>query len=260
MPDDIQQRILDAAANSFRLRGYTGTSINVICKAACVSPATLYRYFTDKKALFDATGVKENTQNPRRQEILDAALEVFSRRGYHGATMAEIATAAGLSRATLYAQFPTKEILLGELLKENPVIKHIQHMSQRSDRGEVENGTLFEELNKLALEFLQMFMDNRRLALYRLIIAEGSHHVPLRRAFHQMQTNGVQFFSRFLADRLPDLDDPEFAARLFVGNLIGFIVTQHFVPGTELSTYPIEMIAYRATQGFLFGVQNSCKK
>ncbi len=43
-----------------------------------------------------------------RQRIVDAAGPVFSRKGYHGATMQEIAEAAGYSPAALYNYFPKK--------------------------------------------------------------------------------------------------------------------------------------------------------
>jgi AcrR family transcriptional regulator len=50
--------------------------------------------------------------DPRRQEIVDAAFEVFMRYGYRRATMQDIATRVGLSRPTLYLTFPNKEAIL----------------------------------------------------------------------------------------------------------------------------------------------------
>lgn len=47
----------------------------------------------------------------RKDQILDAGLEVFGRYGYGKATMQEIAAAVGISRAALYQHFRTKEEL-----------------------------------------------------------------------------------------------------------------------------------------------------
>lgn len=47
----------------------------------------------------------------RRDRILDAALRVFSERGFHGATTRELAKAAGVSEALMFRHFPTKEDL-----------------------------------------------------------------------------------------------------------------------------------------------------
>ena len=51
----------------------------------------------------------------RRVAILDAAKEIFSRKGYQGATMEEIAARAELSPATLYLYFNNKSELYASL-------------------------------------------------------------------------------------------------------------------------------------------------
>ena len=53
----------------------------------------------------------------RRATILDAALEVFSRGGYHGSSIDEIAQAAGISKALIYEHFGSKKELHGSLLE-----------------------------------------------------------------------------------------------------------------------------------------------
>ncbi|MGN9811856.1 TetR/AcrR family transcriptional regulator [Micromonospora sp. BQ11] len=47
----------------------------------------------------------------REQQMLDAAVRVFSRRGYHAASMDEIADDAGISKPMVYAYLGTKEEL-----------------------------------------------------------------------------------------------------------------------------------------------------
>ena len=47
----------------------------------------------------------------REQQMLDAAVRVFSRRGFHAATMDEIAEDAGISKPMVYAYLGTKEEL-----------------------------------------------------------------------------------------------------------------------------------------------------
>jgi AcrR family transcriptional regulator len=47
----------------------------------------------------------------REQQMLDAAVAVFSRRGYHAASVDEIATAAGISKPMVYAYLGSKEQL-----------------------------------------------------------------------------------------------------------------------------------------------------
>ncbi len=63
----------------------------------------------------------ETTERPareeRRREILDAAFEEFTSKGYTGASMEAIARRARASKETLYAWFENKETLFNTLLK-----------------------------------------------------------------------------------------------------------------------------------------------
>lgn len=57
------------------------------------------------------------TAEERRAEILDAALHVFSARGYHPSSIDEIAQAAGVSKALIYEHFASKEELHVSLIE-----------------------------------------------------------------------------------------------------------------------------------------------
>lgn len=57
-------------------------------------------------------------QKRNRATILEAALDVFSQNGFRGATVDQIAKAAGLSKPNLLYYFPSKEAIFTELLSE----------------------------------------------------------------------------------------------------------------------------------------------
>jgi AcrR family transcriptional regulator len=52
----------------------------------------------------------------RRSAILRYAMESFATRGYHGTSIDDLASAAGISKALVYAQFPTKQALHAEVI------------------------------------------------------------------------------------------------------------------------------------------------
>lgn len=53
----------------------------------------------------------------RRQEISDAAVRVFNRMGYQGASLTAVAAELGVDRATLYYYFSSKEQLFDEIVR-----------------------------------------------------------------------------------------------------------------------------------------------
>ena len=54
----------------------------------------------------------------RREQILDVAVEVFARNGFHGASMNDVAEAAGVTKPVLYQHFDSKQDLYMALLEE----------------------------------------------------------------------------------------------------------------------------------------------
>jgi AcrR family transcriptional regulator len=75
----------------------------------------------------------------RRRVILDAALDVFARRGYHAASIDEIAHAAGISKALIYEHFPSKRDLHVSLLEMHvhEIFGRLADSAATSEPGEV---------------------------------------------------------------------------------------------------------------------------
>ncbi len=53
----------------------------------------------------------------KRRQILEAAVRVFARSGYHGARVGDIAEEAGVAHGLLYHDFPSKEEVLAPHLR-----------------------------------------------------------------------------------------------------------------------------------------------
>lgn len=67
----------------------------------------------------------------RPDEILDAALEEFTARGFDAARMEDIAKRAGLSKAAIYLYFPSKVAVLEALIEARvgPLARGVQSLS-----------------------------------------------------------------------------------------------------------------------------------
>jgi TetR/AcrR family fatty acid metabolism transcriptional regulator len=55
----------------------------------------------------------------KRKTLLDAAVRVFARTGYHGSRVGDIAEEAGVAHGLLYHYFPSKEEVLQTIFREN---------------------------------------------------------------------------------------------------------------------------------------------
>src|SRR5215217_7462235 len=95
--------------------GLAGLSMDELAAAAGVSRATLYRLFGNQQHLLQQLGLQPPPTV--RSRILDTALELVGRHGLAELSMDELATRAGVSRATLYRLFPGKEALFAELVR-----------------------------------------------------------------------------------------------------------------------------------------------
>lgn len=112
---------------------------------------------------------KTRIQRRNTRAILDAALDVFSKHGFRGATVDQIAQAAGLSKPNLLYYFPSKEAM------------HIALMNELLDtwldpmRALDPDGDPVEELLNYALRKLDMARDlPRESRLFANEIVQGA--------------------------------------------------------------------------------------
>jgi AcrR family transcriptional regulator len=90
----------------------------------------------------------------RREELLDAALQVFSLEGYSGASMAQVAAIVGISVAGLLHHFPSKiSLLMGVLQRRDEVNQRIadQVRAEKSLSGLLGSLRAFTILNAESL-------------------------------------------------------------------------------------------------------------
>ncbi|MGC7872788.1 TetR family transcriptional regulator [Desulfosporosinus sp. SYSU MS00001] len=126
----------------------------------------------------------KKTVEERRQDILEAALKVFSENGYKGATTAEIARQAGVAEGTIFRHFATKKELLTAVL-EPKIVEGLIVLDQEKRESSPE-------------EFFRCFLKNRlelmqeNAGLFRLMFAEAQYHSEVREAlFHGILGPGI---------------------------------------------------------------------
>jgi AcrR family transcriptional regulator len=96
--------------------------------------------------------------HPRREQVLRAAVRVFSERGYRATSMNDLADAVGLSKPALYHYVRSKEDLLVQLYEQ------VMRESLRSVRATAEaDREPVELLREVLIERVAYTCENRRL-------------------------------------------------------------------------------------------------
>lgn len=79
--------------------------------------------------------IQELVTAARRKQILDAATQVFAEKGFHRATIKDIAGKAGIADGTIYTYFASKtEVLLGILHRLNESTEREQQLTLESEQ------------------------------------------------------------------------------------------------------------------------------
>ena len=159
----------------------------------------------------------------KRAAILDAAARMFTRLGFEGASMDQIAAEAGVSKLTVYSHFGDKEALFGEAVR-------LVCDSLMPDGLFVADpaAPLRSQLVDIARAFFAMITSEEALATHRMMMNPGGDE-RLRQLFWQAGPERVQHaFAALLEARAAELDIPDLgrAARQFFALLKGDLHTR----------------------------------
>ncbi len=175
----------------------------------------------------------------KAQAILDGALEVFTTQGYASASMARIATAAGVSKPTLYSYFQDKEGLFVAL---------IHYLTQDNSKllvklTTVKTGLPPDQVMRQIIKFaLKDSAQNKNfLTLMRLIIGESERFPHLAQTFvREVSKPMLEHLSAYLGSHPQlNLPDPMVAARMVAGTVVHYLITQEIMHGDEI--FPMDV-------------------
>lgn len=115
----------------------------------------------------------------RRKQVLDAAACCFSRSGFHGASMAEISKAAGMSAGHIYNYFDSKDAIIFAFVEQNMerVSVLMQDLAQQDDP--------LQSLIDNAGDHVREAMDRTVWALPMEIFSEASRNPVIAAKLHE---------------------------------------------------------------------------
>lgn len=159
----------------------------------------------------------------RRQLIIQAALTLFSQKGFRGTTTREIAREAGVSEATIFKHFATKEALYSAIIDAKAhaeeVLEAAREAAATRDDARVLTAVATTILSRVEKD--PAFM---RLLLYSAL--EG--HALSEMFFGTQVRRTHQFLTDYLASRIGEgafrAVDPLLAARGFIGTVVHYLL------------------------------------
>jgi AcrR family transcriptional regulator len=99
------------------------------------------------------TSRRRQKQEQTRLRLLEGAAQVFARRGYHAATLEEVASEVGLTKGAVYSNFESKEALFLALV-DIEIAKRVQEIGRVvGARGSLES--LAEEAERQFQRFVR---------------------------------------------------------------------------------------------------------
>jgi len=120
------------------------------------------------------------TDSRKRQQILDGARQVFLEHGYDGASVNDIVRAAGVSKGTVYAYFPSKERVFEALVFEDRRRQAERLVEFADDKREPD-----EVLRQLGISLMRMLTEPRSIAYIRIVIAATAKFPEVGRMFYE---------------------------------------------------------------------------
>ncbi len=202
---------------------------------------------------------REQSRANTRERMLAAARVAFARSGFHGASVEEIASEAGLSTGALYSNFEGKEDLF-LVLMEREIDEHAREVAEavranasvaeRAAGGARQWMSTIEREPELLLLFMEFWAYGVRDPAVRPKVAE--RFAQVRRTLTELIAEGARDFDLELAlpaeqlaiaiDALADgiarqkLADPEAIPDELMGTVIGLLLAGATRPGPRKDT------------------------
>jgi len=182
-----------------------------------------------------------------RDDILDAAAQVIRQKGFHGASMSDIAEAVKLQKASLYHHVSSKQEILLALLD-----RALEMLFEQIDIIAKQPIPADEKLRQMVQVYLRLLADNSDLSAVLLFEhrslepAQHKRHIPNRDRFEALWRDTLEDGVR---DGLFTCSDTALATRALMG-VLNWTLTW-YRPSGPLS---IEQIADQYTALMLNGL------
>lgn len=171
-----------------------------------------------------------------KEKILDTALELFSQRGYDGASVRDIARAVGIRESSLYNHFENKRAIFDEIVdfclqQSEAYFRESALPFDLGDDPSVYRGIGMEHLQELIERTFRFFFDDSWNVRFRRLLLVSQYAEPrCRELFRQLYRDKCVHMQAYIFSALMDAgeirrEDPLAVAAEFHGPMLMWILT-----------------------------------
>ena len=198
-------------------------------------------------------GRRQGPSEERRAAIIQAAEDVFTEQGYHGASIREIARRADVSSALLYWFFPSKAKLFSGMLLAR--IDALGVLELPPDVLDVPPDIL---LPRLVRGFVTAIAQETQVRIIKLVLRESDRESELVNTLGQAVMGRVLGpLSTYLAHQMEvgrvRPANPDFVAQAMMGMIIAMVLRREILQEPESRTWDLVAYADTAVSMFLGG-------
>ncbi|MDR7537829.1 MAG: TetR/AcrR family transcriptional regulator [Armatimonadota bacterium] len=177
-------------------------------------------------------GRSQSVESPTRERLLQAAMDVFAQRGYHGATVDDIVAASETSKGAFYHYFASKQAIFLSLLDR--LAELVETCVEAAIAAEEGALAKVEAALRVVLEVASGHRDLARILLIEAA-ALGPEFEQSRLGIHRRFAALIRrHLDRAIADGAIPPQDTDAAAAAWIG-AINEVVTQRLAAGGDLA-------------------------
>jgi AcrR family transcriptional regulator len=196
------------------------------------------------------------TADERRERLLTAALELFSRQGFAGTTTKQIAHHAGVTEAIVFRHFPNKEELYWAVLEQQCALRDGRACTEAllANSAGHSDAELFAAFGEDIL-----LRNTTRQHLPRLLLFSALEDHKLSHRFFRTYISeyyevvAERIRERIRTGRFRDVD-PLLAARGFIGMFFYHFLIQDLFGGKKVQQYEPKVVSRTLTDLWLQGM------
>ncbi|WP_230740968.1 TetR/AcrR family transcriptional regulator [Methanooceanicella nereidis] len=216
----------------------------------------------DKKQQITEVKIKAASVASTKDRILDAALELFARKGFDAVSMREIAEEVGIQKSSLYSHFKSKDEILDGIM-EFPATE-LTLVGPKEELDTLIDNLGLEGFMMMSNGVFRDWMKSQKMEkVWRVLCIEMYHNEKIQAFFSNFIDGAISFwtlvFSKMAAKGMIKPLDPAVLANEYFGQYI-YLFIEYFLIKYDNTPGSFKRMAEKSIEGHMIFFVEALKK